>query len=125
MGGILVEAGRIVAGALWVLATILLPPVGALLIGQGENPWVAFGLGIPFILLVFFTRKQLRFVVAIAAALQVASGLADDNLRLVLAASFLLACLGAIWVFRGRFGETLPGGDNRPTSRPTDFAGSP
>ena len=108
-----------------MLATILLPPVGALLIGQGGNPWIAFGLGVPFILLVFFTRKQLRFVIAIAAALQVASGLADDNLRLVLAASFLLACLGAIWVFRSRFGETLPGGDNRPTSRPTDFAGSP
>jgi hypothetical protein len=121
MGEILIETGRIVAKILWVLATILLPPLGALMIGQGENPWFAFGLGIPFMLLVFFTRKELRPIVAILAALQLVSGLTGNNLRLVLAASFLLACLGAVWVFRGRFGERLPGGDNRPT----DFAGSP
>lgn len=125
MGKILIETGRTVAKILWVLATILLPPLGVLMIGQGGNPWAAFGLGIPFILLIFFTRKELRIVVTIVAGLQFASGLGAGNPSLVLAASFLLAYLGAIWVFRSRFGETLPGGDNRPTSRPTDFAGAP
>ena len=125
MGEMLIVTGRTVAKILGILATILLPPLGALMIGQGGNPWFAFGFGIPFMLLVFFTRKELRFIVAIAAAVQLASGLASNNFRLVSAAASLLACLGVIWIFRSRYGETLPPGDNRPTSRPTDFSGAP
>jgi len=120
MGKTLVLIGRLVAKSSWVLATLILPPLGAMMIGQAGNPWVAFGLGIPFILLIFFTRKELRSVVAILAGLQLASGLAGSNPRLALAAAFLLACLGAIWIFRGRFGETLPGGDNRPAVGPIE-----
>jgi len=125
MGRILVQIGQLVAKPVWILATMILPPLGSVLIGLDDNPWTVFGLGVPFVLLVFFTRRELRFIVAMSAGFQIAGGLLSSDFRLVLAASFLLACLGAIWVFRGRFGETLPGGDNRPTSRPTDFAGVP
>jgi len=125
MGERLAIIGQLVARILWVLTTTLLPNVGVVMVGQGGNPWVAYGIGVPFMLVVFLTRKELRFVVALVAAFRIVEGLTANNISLVLAASFLLACLGAIWIFRSRFGETLPGGDNRPTSRPTDFAGAP
>jgi multidrug efflux pump subunit AcrB len=118
MGKILVQICLLVARLVWILATTLLPPLGSVLIGLDDNPWTAFGLGVPFVLLVFFTRKELRFIVTMSAGFQVAGGLLSSDFRLVAAAAFLIACNWTIWFFRGRFGETLPDGDNRPTVVP-------
>lgn len=118
MGKILVEICQLVARFVWVLATMILPPLGSVLIGLEDNPWIAFGLGVPFVLLVFFTRKELRFIVTMSAGFQVAGGLLSSDFRLVAAASFLIACSWAIWFFRDRFRETRPDGDNRPTVVP-------
>ena len=118
MSSLVTQIGLLVLRVFWILMTLLCPPAGVLLIGSAENPWVAFGLGIPFVIAIIFTRKELLFVVLLFGILQFFAGLSEPNTRQALAALALLVCAGGVWLFRSRFGEKDAPGENRPRPLP-------